>query len=107
MEEINMELTNDLLEALMRRFDPDGKGRINYSEFVECITPFVVTLSPIILSTFPKTRRITRSVSRGRKNDLDNWYEDYLYRTVQKKRKKNLELWYDDYLIKAEKERIK
>ena len=35
MEEINMELTNDLLEALMRRIDPNGKGKLSYSEFVE------------------------------------------------------------------------
>jgi hypothetical protein len=92
----------------MRRFDPNGKGRISYSEFVERITPFVSSLSPIILRTRSVTkRRRPRSVSRSRKKDLDNWYDNYITRTAEKKRKRNLEIWYDDYLFKAEKERIR
>ena len=35
MENVNMDLTDDLLEALMRKIDPLGTNKLSYSEFVD------------------------------------------------------------------------
>ena len=108
MEEISMELTDDLLNSLMRVMDPLGKGRLSYSDFVAAVTPFVRSLSPVRLRASTSLGRLRpRSVSRPKKTSLDDWYESYISRSASKRRQRELESWYDSYLLKAEKDRIK
>jgi len=61
MEDINMDLTEDLLEALMRRIDQIGNGKLNYTNFVDNICNFEIPS----LKTFTKrSKSLSKSYSK-------------------------------------------
>ena len=97
-----MDLSEDLLDALMRRIDPLEKERVNYSEFVELLTPYYyrpisgLRSSRVVRTALKSTRNKS---SRIRYNSLNWWYNDYLVKSAEKKRLRKLEDLYKEKLL--------